>query len=330
MRKKNPSIEGLRGILMLWIVLFHYTFQYNGLALGKTVAFVPVFNHGGEVGVMLFLVISGYYMSRSIISVTGGGEKWFFQRYLRLFSTYAVSVVVIWCWLWALPVPGRTVSTWTFICDLFLIAHPGIEYVDGAHWYIAALVEVQLLVAVICFIKPIKLRIYVLLFVFSVIVICKQIILRIGLNYSIELQRFMVGIEGSLIGMCIYLFKEYKVCIPILIVLILWFTHLSWLYALYIALFFLCVYQGNSKIEKVVEMVLGNRVLVWIGGISYAWYLIHQNIGYSIFYHFVPDNSGNLIWLLLTMLFTLGLAVIVGSLGNRIMQGIEKHLYHES
>ena len=68
---KNYAIEGLRGILMIWIVLYHYTFVYNQLVMGKTVAFTPVFNNGGAVGVELFFVMSGFFLVEPLTNLGG-------------------------------------------------------------------------------------------------------------------------------------------------------------------------------------------------------------------------------------------------------------------
>ena len=56
---------------MIWIVLYHYTFVYNQLVMGKTVAFTPVFNNGGAVGVELFFVMSGFFLVGPLTNLGG-------------------------------------------------------------------------------------------------------------------------------------------------------------------------------------------------------------------------------------------------------------------
>lgn len=67
---KNNKLEGLRGLLMLWIVIFHYTTMYN-VYVDRPILFPIEFNNGGAVGVYMFFVISGYFMVSKIL--TGGG-----------------------------------------------------------------------------------------------------------------------------------------------------------------------------------------------------------------------------------------------------------------
>ena len=57
---------------MIWIVLYHYTCVYNGLELGKSVAITPVFSNGGEVGVKLFFIISGFFSVEPLTNMGGG------------------------------------------------------------------------------------------------------------------------------------------------------------------------------------------------------------------------------------------------------------------
>lgn len=217
-----------------------------------------------------------------------------------------------------LPVPGRVVDFPSYLCNLLFIAHPGVDYVDGAHWYIAALVELQLLIAILCAIKNKKFRLYSLLALLSLLVIYGQASLRLGWERPIELNWFLTGAEGVLIGICIGLIKEYKICIPILGGLFLWLTHLSWLYAFYISLFCLCAYPINGRIDIIKEKILGNSALAWIGGISYCWYLIHQNIGYSLMYYIFPDRTSVIIWLLLPILITFFMAILTKVVCNLI------------
>lgn len=324
---KNYAIEGLRGILMIWIVLYHYTFVYNQLVMGKTVAFTPVFNNGGAVGVELFFVMSGFFLVGPLTNLGGGildSLKWFSKRYWRLWPAYAISITITFLWMLLLPVPGRVVDFLSYICNLLFIAHPGVDYVDRAHWYIAALVELQFLTAVLCAIKNKKVRVYSLLGILVVLVLLGQASLRLGWERPIELNWFLTGAEGVLIGICIGLIKEYKICIPILGGLFLWLTHLSWLYAFYISLFCLCAYPINGRIDSIKDKILGNRVLAWIGGISFCWYLIHQNIGYSLMYYILPDRTSNLMFLVMPMIATLFFAIIVSFLSDRIIKQFSK------
>ncbi len=71
---RTLSIEGLRGALMVWIVLYHYTCQYNTISEIHEIFFPLTFPTGGVYGVMMFFVISGYFIQNSLVSA-GGGAK---------------------------------------------------------------------------------------------------------------------------------------------------------------------------------------------------------------------------------------------------------------
>ena len=102
---KNNRIEGLRGLLILWIVLYHYTFRYNGL-FDKAIDFPLQFTNGGEVGVMMFFVISGYLAGRSVLNGEGILNS-FLKRYWRLWKPYSMAVLFITLWCTLIHFPGR-------------------------------------------------------------------------------------------------------------------------------------------------------------------------------------------------------------------------------
>ena len=51
---------------MLWIVLFHYTYRITELY--PNVSFPFQFNNGGQVGVLFFFVISGFFLGKSLLN----------------------------------------------------------------------------------------------------------------------------------------------------------------------------------------------------------------------------------------------------------------------
>lgn len=65
--KRNAGVDGLRGLLMVWIVLYHYTSRYNVTCIGNEITYPITSPHkAGVYGVMLFFIISGYFIGKSI------------------------------------------------------------------------------------------------------------------------------------------------------------------------------------------------------------------------------------------------------------------------
>ena len=306
---KNNRIEGLRGLLILWIVLFHYTFRYNGL-FDKSLNFPIQFTNGGEVGVMMFFVISGYLAGRSLLNGRGI-IKSFLRRYWRLWKPYFIAVLFISAWCALMRFPGRQSDIFTSICNLFFISHPGIEYVDYAHWYVAAIVEIQLVFSLSLIIKDNNWRIRAVVGLLTILFLILYSYARFITALPQELWWFVVALQGTLLGLCIRFMNDgfvYKIIAAILSVFLI---HLNILYAFYILLFFLCITDSETRIVKIVGNFMSNRLLVYIGGISYCWYLIHQNIGFSLMYALIPNNESNMLWLLIPISFTFILAIIL-------------------
>lgn len=62
---RNLNVEFLRGILMVWIVLYHFTTRYSQLF---GVKYPITFDYGGTIGVAIFFILSGYFYFGKIIT----------------------------------------------------------------------------------------------------------------------------------------------------------------------------------------------------------------------------------------------------------------------
>ena len=61
-----------------------------------------------------------------------------------------------------------------------------------------------------------------------------------------------------------------------------------------------------------------SKIARFLGSISFTWYLVHQNIGYSLLYHFCPEGQVEYFWLTMPSLITLVLALCIDWLSKRI------------
>ncbi|TDO95992.1 acyltransferase family protein [Marinomonas balearica] len=75
----RPEVDGLRAVAILFVLIYHAGFSYNGEAILK----------GGYIGVDVFLVISGYLISSILIREVKDGEfsllKFYERRFRRIF-----------------------------------------------------------------------------------------------------------------------------------------------------------------------------------------------------------------------------------------------------
>lgn len=110
---RRPELDGIRGIAIALVVLSH--------------ASVPGFRWGGQVGVTLFFVLSGYLITW--VLVTEGREHFYRRRALRLFpalaALLAVSLVVGWATVPDVAAIALYVGNWVrvFGGDLGYLGH---------------------------------------------------------------------------------------------------------------------------------------------------------------------------------------------------------------
>lgn len=137
---------------MIWIVLFHYTTRYPILYPSVNMNMPIRFENGGEVGIVIFFIISGFFLAKGLLGLEPSNTKLFEfckHKYLRLWFPYVFSIILIFISIKIFGLEGRECSFKTFLIDVFFIYHPMVGYVDLAHWFIAHLIFVQCFLGVI-------------------------------------------------------------------------------------------------------------------------------------------------------------------------------------
>ena len=309
---KNQFIELYRFILILWIVAFHYTTRYSQL-YPDSIKYPYEFKNGGYVGVFVFFIISGYFFAYSLNKVKLDGFittlKFSINKYWRLFPAYLISILLIFIIVSIFGLEGRN-ST---ILDLFgnlLIWHPYCDYIDGSHWFIACLLEIQVVVAFVYFAfkSNIKLTICISLF-------CLMFMYMLYARFDrtiIEDLKPVLDIRNMLIfmtGMMIWLIDNKKVkpyFSMVVLFIFLYFTYYGRnIYILLSALVFIMLLnKKNSKIK------IGS-IFITLGKISFSWYLIHQNIGYIIIQSLKCMGYTSEVFLLIPIIITLCFAFVI-------------------
>ena len=194
----NYYIDLYRFVLMAWIVLFHYTVQYNALFPDNVFCFPLTFKNGGTIGVSLFFMVSGFFMTKALLAAEHGFReygKYVVRRYLRLWIPYVFACVFIYIWLVFLPIEGRTVDFKTLLANVGCIIHPGFDRVDNAHWFLADLLVVQLLLGIVLFIKNEKYRRIIVDSVFAIVMVAQIFPPQYLSGFSKELFEVLFGVQ---------------------------------------------------------------------------------------------------------------------------------------
>ena len=97
MNKRQSGIELLRIIAMLLIVAHHFSvhsgFEYSATDVSLNGIWIQLISMGGKIGVNIFVIISGYYMTESSKSVVGRVIKLWLQ--IEFYSIVIFAVMTL-------------------------------------------------------------------------------------------------------------------------------------------------------------------------------------------------------------------------------------------
>lgn len=300
---KNQQMQGLRGISCLLIMIFHYFVRYQQVYCNnyETNIFFAEFSN---IGVFCFFLISGYYLENSV-----GGGSFLKKRARKLWPKYFIVITMIFILTRFVELPGRTVDFFDYLFNIPLInGFIGIDYVDGAHWFLTTLIACIFWYSIILRSdSKSRLHLYLLwLFLISVLTLLsgfvggaagkmvKGILKCLGGNYA------AIVILGSLLP---HKKKNAEVFIIMGAVFFIVTCSIGLLQGIELITCAILVFcAGNEKIR-----IFENKCFVFLGEISYSCYLIHQNIGFIIMRSL--GNGSYKLWLPLIAIIN---AIVVG------------------
>lgn len=137
--KKNQQIDILRGILAIFIILYHYTYRFTELYGIKTIE-IPLLDKLGLIGVGGFFIITGFF----IIPSNCENFNFFYflkKKILRIYPSYLLCLTIIFISVSIFGLPGRETTILDYFLNITMIngvIHT--DYVDGAHWYLTYLI----------------------------------------------------------------------------------------------------------------------------------------------------------------------------------------------
>lgn len=296
--KRNQQIEGLRGAAILLVVSFHLIFKFQQVYMDPSLK-IPAVDQFGDIGVLIFLVISSYFVIDPAWENGFILRKFYLKKALRLWPLYAVCITITFAATHVWLLPGRTVSLKNYFLNLFFInGYINFPYVDGAHWYLTVLISLILMVGIFYRLKIGNNDLTYLLWLFASAAlqmihpgwtiaadILKGVSGLIGSSYvgvlvvGLMLRKISVGDSGPARPHRL-LRLEKKEAITMLAGFAYTFFFRGTAYTVYLAAAFLlvclCLY-GRLR-------VFSAGPLVCLGEASYAIYLIHQNISYIVEY----------------------------------------------
>lgn len=319
--RKNENIQFFRAIFILIIIFFHYIYRFGEIYNIRTINF-PTLSRWGMIGVGCFFIISGFLMIPKKKNEDFSILKYFLKKILRILPSYILIVSIIFLIVSILKLPGREVNFFTYLLNLSLLnGFIGVEYVDGAHWYLTYLILFYLIAGIyikyfynktVFFVALIIIKdlFYLLSFRISFFSIFYNLL---GQNY-LEFIFLGVLLKDMLISNKLEKSKK-NICYIFFCFIHFFFFNgktCAFCYLLFITIFILLFIN-----KKEVKFKIFNR----IGDISFILYLIHQNIGYAILLRLCNYyGSYSIIFPFVTFLFVLFLSFIIYELFEKKIQ----------
>ena len=152
-KKKNTQIEGLRGVAILIIVVFHIFDRFQQIYFERSIVWM---NNFGTFGTTIFLLISAFLLmspSQTICTFREAVNA-FLTKLVRLWPCYAVCVTITFLLSRVLYLPERTVGWGDYLFNILLLNRFfNIPFVDGAHWYLGVLLSATTILIVLDLLK---------------------------------------------------------------------------------------------------------------------------------------------------------------------------------
>jgi peptidoglycan/LPS O-acetylase OafA/YrhL len=282
--RRLDGFDALRGVAALAVVLYHYLHRAPEIypELGASVGWT----NWGQYGVHLFFVISGFVIFMTLQRSTP--YHFLATRFIRLYPIYWMCVLVTTAIVWTFGLPGREVSPWDAIVNLTMLqSFLRVSPIDGAYWTLAVELAFYLQVGTLFFVGLLSERRCVLVMYLWTIGIFSLIaggeLLGGPVARIANVFPGLVWLPLFISGMALYRRwagdrRRAVLVLPMLCAIGLLVVDLTTCIAATTVL----VLVALTIRAPITFPTRAMRVLVWLGGISYPLYLIHQNVGYVL------------------------------------------------
>lgn len=321
MKKHIYIFDYLRALAAVGVVLFHYTVRFSELFEQSEGILVSV--PYGYMGVTTFFVLSGFLTVLTLKEDTTP-LRWGKTRFLRLYPVYWVAMIITFV-VTSLWLPERSVSIQTFFVNVTMLNDfVNVGYVDGAYWtlhYELTFYALILFVLLSRKTKYLKELSWLWLFLaiaysfFTKFMKIPHLMEQILLTQYIS--TFVIGVTFATM-----MKRQSSFDCPMLLLAFLYFGMKNGPeYSIYLAVvmivFSLLNYYKSVR-EWIAPKIIHN-LLVFIAGVSYPLYLIHQNVGYVVIKTMeglgVPAN----IAVLCAVCMAFGMAYLLNEVEHRVL-----------
>lgn len=282
--QRLAALDALRAIAALGVVLFHYLPYYDQL-YGHTFS-PPSVLDVGRYCVHLFFILSGFVIFMTLERTRTAG--WFgLARAFRLMPALWAGIAITFLLVHTLGPEDRAVSFGSALLNVTLL-HEYLEYphVDGAYWSLVIEATFYCWIALLFYGLKAWERIRIALWIWVAISYAGVIWWKAipdALDFLVKDLLFVKYAPLFVSGMLIYRWHQHgRPAAPDLLLLGLSIGHAVVAYKAPFNIFVLGCYGVFALAVAGYLNALANRPMLWLGSLSYALYLVHQNIGYGV------------------------------------------------
>ena len=322
--KKNNQIQFLRAVFCFAILFYHFTYRYSEIYAANNIFYNSFVQQLSQVGLISFFIISGFYLIRRQ-PLNSNKEKlvYWIKRFLNIYIPYVFAVVFI----FLLSLSGllgveRTVSLIGFFQIFFFINIITGQNVDGAHWYIFALLCLYVIAFIYDMIPKNENKEYLIFWIIVLSVsIISLLVQKLASDDSLFIKPFKIisyvmcrsYFLFVFVGITFYFFdydiircKRNLLLLISMLITVMYVLYNNWIDFVIMffssLIIFMCLLRKFTVLEKI-------KPVVFLGNISFSLYLIHQNTGYMCL-NFMTKYLNYYISLFITIMVIL----IIGSL----------------
>lgn len=313
------ELDALRGIAALLVILFHFTMLRDEAKLGFKL---------GTTGVDLFFMISGFVILHSLKHISSSYE-FVINRVSRLYPTYWTCVTIVFALIIIqslFNLNGDKIDVIQYLGNMTMFQfYLRIEDLDAPYWTMIIEMVFYITMLILFYFKLLKYIIHIGLLVLSLMIILFILdfdnIWLIRIIWWIPVLQFLPLFFA---GILFYLiatdhknnFEKYIILVFCLLSQIFLFdyagrsrafisqTEYSIMLTIFFILFTLFV---NGKLKFIVS-----RLTLFLGEISFVFYLIHQKISADYLIPFFTNTLNMNFWL--ALMITLFVIIIISTL----------------
>lgn len=272
------ELDALRGIGALLVVNFHYSTRFHEMF--PAAAHVPFTIFGGDYRVLLFFAISGFAIFFTLRHASSAAD-FAVGRFARLFPAYWVAMSITLVAEYGGHIPELQVSAGAVAVNLTMLqSYFYIPAVDGAYWTLG--VELSFYACMLALWKLCRLR-GIEGFLMLWLVAKWAMFYWPDMPTRVVMLLVLEWVGFFAIGMLGYRVwsgeRKWRDQLPYLAVILVTVASTETpdmlIAAVCLSGIFALMIEGHLRWLCV-------RPLLWLGGISYSLYLVHQNVGFVI------------------------------------------------